>query len=132
MYCPRTARPALVPPTGTPAAMRALIAARNEDGFSVIDDVGDLGIGSGIAVRDDERGDRARLAQIVDVGVVSVVASGTQDEEVATATFCAEPLESFIEIGSTSEQGIARSRRGRDILLVANADVLEGGSLSRR
>src|SRR5437660_5098452 len=109
-----------------------LVSAGNEEDLGMMNDLGGLGILRSMAVGNDQGCSRVEMAEFLNVGVVVVVTSRAQDQEVATGSFAAEPAESVVEIFAAAEHGDAVARGDGSVRFVANSEVLQSWrSLSR-
>ena len=70
-------------------------------------------------------------AEISDVAIVGIVAGGTEDQEITTISFFAEPAKSLIQILAAAHHRSASLRFCLDIILVTQTEVLPGMSGSR-
>ena len=69
-----------------------------------------------------------QLAHAFDVGVVVIVSARTQDEKIATASFLAEPAKGLVKVLAAAHHGGSCHRTRCAVSLVAQTNVLIGGS----
>jgi hypothetical protein len=96
------------------------------------DDAGDLGILRSFAAWNNESGNRIRVAKIVDVRVVLIVAAGAQHEEISAVGLVAKPAEGVVNVVTTAEERDAEGRAGCDVGRGAEPEVLVGSCRRRR
>jgi hypothetical protein len=80
-----------------------LIAAGDKQSFGVLYGACDEGVAGGGAVGNDECGDRIfSRAELLDVWVVGVGASGTNHKKIPAATALAHPLKGGVHVGAAA------------------------------
>ena len=103
-----------------------LIAAGDKKSACVMDDLRNRGIARRRAIGKDQRSDGVEAAELLNVGIVFVVAGGAQDEEVSAAGAIAEEFERFIEIVAPAHERKTRGGPGCcGVAGVSRADVGE-------
>src|ERR1700733_1767730 len=108
-----------------------LVAAGNENDRCATNHLHDRGILCCLLIRNDEGGHGVEFAQAVEVGVVGVASTGTQNQEIPAVALVAKPAKRFVEIAATAHQGSARSGSRLAVTGVSDADVLIGTGMSR-
>ena len=107
----------------------SLVATGDEEHFGLADDFGDCRIFGGGAIGQNERGDRIQLAELIDVGVVVVVAAGAQDHEVAAIAFFAKPAEGIVEIRAAAHHRDTSRGIGLNVLFITETEILPGSGV---
>ena len=101
-----------------------LIATSDEDCRGRANGLRDEWIFGGVAAGNDKRGDGIFVAEILDVGIVSVGATGAYDEKIAARGARAKPLKRLVEIFAAADEGVASVRRDANTFRIADANVL--------